>query len=517
MIELLDTTCRDGQQHAEISFSSLDKYHILMQLDRLGLAFVELGAPGFNLKDRELMTKPLSTTVTRPCAFGATRRKDTAPEQDEAFRTLIDCPVYDVVLVGKSSIAHVREVLKTTAEENLKMIASSVRYAVQKGKRVIFDAEHFFDGYRLDPDYAMATLAAARENGARRLVLCDTNGGAFPKTVKSVTKEVKNRFPDAVIGVHCHNDNGLALANTLAAIEGGATHVQGTLLGFGERCGNLNLSTLIPLLTLGMGIELTPEVRLGELTPIARGIAEIANVNLPDNMPYVGRAAFAHKAGMHADGVLKDRQTFEFIDPALVGNARRLLLSDAAGKHLLLNKLQPYFPTLTKDDPALDSVAAALKERESNGYSYEGAEASFVLLANRILHGKNAPYDVVNYSLNDNSEEGEASAQVSVRVGSAIKTATARGLGPVHALDITLRKCLVSFYPFLNACNLIDYKVRVVNPSSATGAVVRVLITSSDGKHIWQTVGVSPDIIRASFDALTESYDYALTMLTNER
>lgn len=507
-VEILDTTLRDGAQHRQVSYSSVDKLDVIAALDRLGVHYTEYGAPGFDPAAEKLSRLTLPVTRSVPVAFGMTCKKGLMPDRDENLRALVECPTPTLTLVGKSHALQVRDVLKTDLDENLRIIEQSVAYATKNDKTVIFDAEHFFDGYRYDAEYAVKTLAAAVRGGAKVLTLCDTNGGALPDDVKEITARIVERFPEVRIGIHCHNDNGLAVASTLAAVKAGATHVQGTLLGIGERCGNANLSTLLPLLvregyTVGIDLKL--------LTPVARTVAEITNITIPDFYPYVGAGAFAHKAGLHADGMLKAGGSFEHVDPASVGNIRQLLLSKEAGKHLLIAKLKPFFPDIAENAEGLKRIARALKEREDAGYTYEAAEASFVILAGKILDRDVTRFEPIGYSVTNTSDEPECTASTTIRVGDVTRSASAKGLGPVHALDKAMRECMLNFFPSIDKVSLIDYKVRVINPRSATGAAVRVLITTTDGRHIWKTVGVSEDIIRASFDALSDSYHFALS------
>ena len=507
-VDVLDTTLRDGAQHKQISYSSVDKLDVISALDALGVQYVEYGAPGFDPAAEKLSRIIPSSLRSKPVAFGMTCKKGLRPDEDEALRALVSCPTTTLTIVGKADARQVRDVLKTDLKENLRIIEESVAYAVANGKNVIFDAEHFFDGYRHDAGYALESLYAAVRGGAYILTLCDTNGGTLPDEVRDATARVVERFPEVRIGIHTHNDTGLAVACTLSAVQAGATHVQGTLLGIGERCGNANLSTLLPLLAeegYAEGIDLKL------LTPIARTVAEISNVSIPDSFPYVGAGAFAHKAGLHADGVLKSGGSFEHIDPATVGNRRQLLLSKEAGKHLLIAKLKPFFPDIAKNTEGLKRIARALKEREDMGYTYEAAEASFVILAGKILDRDVTRFEPVGYSVTNTSDEPECTATTTIRVGDVTRSASAKGLGPVHALDKAMRACMLNFFPSIDKVSLIDYKVRVINPRSATGAAVRVLITTTDGRHIWKTVGVSEDIIRASFDALADSYHFALS------
>ncbi len=514
-IDLLDSTLRDGAQGNGISFSVEDKLAVVQRLDELGVAAIEAGNPGSNPKDLEFFRRVQSRPLRHAqlAAFGPTRRKDTPEEEDPGLRALLAAGTETVVLFGKAWRLHVTEVLHTTEEENLRMIEGSCRFFTSRGRRVFFDAEHFFDGYRADPAFALRALEAAARGGACCLVLCDTNGGAFPQEAYAVTKAVVEQFPAVTIGVHFHNDGGMAVANSICGVEAGAKHVQGTYLGFGERCGNANLSAIIPNLQIKRGIRCIPEENLRLLTRTAAQIAELANVPLPDGMPYVGASAFAHKAGMHADGVLKLSGSFEHVDPAAVGNTRRFLLSEMAGRSVLLHKIHGMFPELTRGSPEVDAVLRALKEEEGQGYQFEGADASFELLVRRALGRYRPFFELIHYhilSSRPSEPECGASATVKVSVGGRVQLMAAEGNGPVNALDSALRRALEVFYPCLSAARLIDYKVRVLDGNAATAARVRVLITSTDGRRIWTTVGVSSDVVAASWLALCDSVEYLL-------
>lgn len=509
-LEILDTTLRDGAQNTGVNYSLQDKIDVIAALNDLKITFIEAGAPGFNPIDKELFEKASGSSVSKLVAFGSTRRKAHASENDKALCDLVNCNAEYVSIVGKVSPFHVAEVLGVTKSTNRIMIAESVAYATKYDKKVLFYAEHFFDACRTDAPYAFSCIAHAIEAGATRIILCDTNGAALPEEVFSATKKVVKRFGQfATIGIHAHNDNGLAVANTLAAVNAGATHVQGTLLGIGERCGNASLATLIPLLSLVKGIQLSPEPELTKLTHVAYTVAEAGNLSVPDNMPYIGASAFAHKAGQHADGVLKTPYAFEGISPLAVGNDRRLVLSESAGKHLVYAKLTPYFPSLQKDSSVLGRVISKMKAMSVEGYTFEGAEGSFALMADVIIRGSEKPFEITDYTTTT-SKGGVCTATVKVTSNGKENTATANGVGPVHALDLALRESLVKFFPLLTNVFLADYKVRVLNPKSATGATVRVLITTSDGGNFWNTVGVSPDIIEASITALADSYKFPL-------
>ncbi|MCQ2409036.1 MAG: citramalate synthase [Clostridia bacterium] len=504
-IEFLDTTLRDGAQAVGISFSVKDMQSVFKILDEFGIDIIEGGDPASNPKDEEFFKE---TRSSRLAAFGATHRKDTTADKDENIKKLIQAGTDTVVIFGKSSEKQATEILGISKEENLKLISSTVSYLVSKKKRVIFDAEHFFDSFLTDEKYALTCLNAAADAGADTLVLCDTNGGTMPDTVFRIVKTVTEKFSSLRIGIHAHNDCGMAVANSVMAAQAGATHVQGTFLGFGERCGNANLSTIIANLSLKGHAGC--RCHLEQLTSAAKSIAEIANLVLPSHMPYVGNAAFSHKAGMHVDAVIKESDSFEHIDPRKVGNDTHLILSEFSGKSAIIAKLSLLFPDLDKSNPKVQEILNRVKELENEGYQFEGAEASFILMAEKIMRDFNSPFALENYSISTSSS-GEDMASVSIRVGNSVSTGTCTGNGPVNALDKALRKALAVYYPSLNDVQLIDYKVRVVDSTKATGADVRVLITSKDKSSAWTTIGVSTDIIRASFNALADSFEYILT------
>ena len=423
-----------------------------------------------------------------------------------------DTPV--VVIFGKSWDFHVTKILRTTLEENLAMIRDTLKFFKDRGKEVIFDAEHFFDGYASNPDYAMQTLQAGIDGGAKRLVLCETNGGALPLDVYEATKKVVEAFPDYIIGIHTHNDTGMAEANSLVAVEAGASHVQGTFVGFGERCGNANLSTLIPVMEIKKGFQCLPPGNIRMLTQTARRVAEISNITLPKGTPFVGKSAFAHKGGMHIDGISKDQKTFEHVDPELVGNERRFLMSEVAGRSLVLKRMQKVAPTLTKESEETQHIIGVLKELEMQGYQFEGAESSFELVIRKHL-GKYKPFFELDHFkiVGDHpvkDSDTSSTAIVKVKVDGQEEITAAQGDGPVNALDKALRKALEVFYPVLKDVHLTDYKVRVLDTKEATAARVRVLIESTDDTDSWTTVGVSTDIIEASWIALVDSIEYKL-------
>lgn len=516
-LEILDTTLRDGAQGEGVSFSVSDKLRVVQALDELGIAYIEAGNPGSNPKDMEFfrLVKDLKLKNATLVAFGSTRRKNMTAGEDDNVRSLLLADTPAVSIFGKCWKLHVTEILRATAEENLALVEDTLRFFANNGKEVIFDAEHFYDGYQDDPEYALEVLAAARRGGAGTLCLCDTNGGVSPLEIYQITQAVCRRFPDATVGVHCHNDAGCAVANSLLAVQAGARHVQGTFTGIGERCGNADLSVIMPNLQLKMGYACMTG-KMSKLFESVRKVSEICNMPVGDHKPFVGSSAFAHKGGMHIDGVNKNPRSFEHIDPELVGNKRRFLLSEVSGKQAVLMKLSTVAPELSKNSPQIAEILEQLKEREHQGYQYEAADASFELLVKRIL-GKFEPhFKLIMYKTAGEfpPPEGDmtANAMIKVEVGGNTEITAALGNGPVHALDQALRKALGVFYPALSSVHLTDFKVRVLETGQATGSRVRVLIVSSDGNHEWTTVGASSDIIEASFAALVDSIEYKLCL-----
>ncbi|MBC7223825.1 MAG: citramalate synthase [Anaerolineae bacterium] len=511
-LELYDTTLRDGAQHEGIAFSLEDKLKITLKLDELGIAYIEGGWPGSNPKDAAYFAavRELPLQQAQITAFGCTCRAGQRPEEDPQILALLDAGTPAVALVGKSWDLHVRDVLGTTLEENLRMIRESVRYLKAKGRVVFYDAEHFFDGYRADPDYALATLEAAAEGGADRLVLCDTNGGTMPWEVEEVVRQVAARL-DVPLGIHAHNDAGCAVANSLAAVRAGAVQVQGTVNGYGERVGNADLCTLIPNFVLKMGLPCVRQDQLRRLTAVSRFVSETANVPHDAHLPYVGKAAFAHKGGLHVHAILRDERAYQHVDPALVGNEKRVLVSELSGRGNLLYKAQEF--GLDADGPAVRAVLAQIKELESQGFHFEGAEASVDLMLRRAQPGYQPPFELVDFMVVVEHRLGRgvfAEATVKVKVGGQAMHTAAEGNGPVNALDHALRKALLPHYPALASIHLTDYKVRILDGEHATAAITRVIITSSDGKRSWSTVGCSTNIIEASWQALADSMEYGL-------
>jgi 2-isopropylmalate synthase len=513
-VYVYDSTLRDGAQAEGISFSVEDKLKIVSRLDKLGISYIEAGNPGSNPKDLEFFQRVKSMTLNsvRLTAFGSTRRVGIKVEEDNNVQSLLKADTPAVAIFGKSWDLHVTEILKTSIEENLNMIRDTVGFFKQKGKEVIFDAEHFFDGYKANSEYAFKTVQAAVDGGADCVVLCDTNGGCFPLEIYEITKKVCETF-DVPVGIHCHNDTGVAVANSILAIQAGAVHVQGTFNGFGERCGNANLCTIIPDLQLKMSYECIPEDNMAWLTTTARFVSELANVAHDERSPYVGNSAFAHKGGMHIDGVNKNPKTFEHINPKLVGNERRFLMSEVAGRSTILSKINEVAPHLTKDSPETKQIIDKLKVLEHEGYQFEGAESSFELIIRKEL-GKYKPFFKLDHFKAIVSEPSgdnfSSSAMIKINVDGDEEITAAEGDGPVNALDKALRKALERFYPQIKEMHLTDFKVRVLDSQTATAAKVRVLIESTDGEHVWSTVGVSTDIIEASWRALVDSVEYKL-------
>jgi 2-isopropylmalate synthase len=510
---LYDTTLRDGAQGEGISFSLEDKLRIATRLATFGAHYIEGGWPGANPKDTEFFARArgLDLGGATLVAFGSTRRAGISPEEDPNLAALVSAGTSAVALVGKSWILHVDEVLRTTRGENLRMIADSVALMKSHGKEVFFDAEHFFDGYKEDPEYALETLRAAAEAGADWLVLCDTNGGALPREIVAATKAIRREFSKVRLGIHAHDDAGLAVANTLAAAAAGAELVEVTVNGYGERCGNADLCAVVPNLQLKMGIAVVPEESLRELAVLSHFVAELANMPQDPYQPYVGRSAFAHKGGIHVDALRKVPRSYQHVDPELVGNRSRVLVSELGGKANVAVKAAELGVSLSADEAR--RVVRAVKELEKKGFQFEGAEGSFELLVRRSRPDYAPPFELLDFLVLVEKKGGKeilAEATVKVRVGDEVMHTAAEGNGPVHALDRAIRKALLPFYPGLKRVRLTDYKVRILNEGAGTEATVRVLILASDGERSWATVGSSPNIIEASWQALADSLEYPL-------
>lgn len=514
-IKIYDTTLRDGAQREGISFSVNDKLKIAEKLDELGVTYIEGGWPGSNPKELEFFRRArmeLQLKNAKLCAFGSTRRPGISAGEDQNVRYLVGAATPAVTVFGKSWDFHVRSALSTTLEENLEMIRDTISYLKSLGREVIYDAEHFFDGYRNNPDYALKTIQAAAQSGADVVVLCDTNGGLMPWELAEIITGVR-RVIKLPLGIHAHDDCGMAAANTLLAVQAGATHVQGTINGYGERCGNANLCTIIPNLQLKMGLNLLTGQQLSGITGLSRFVAELANMVPQENQPYVGHNAFSHKGGVHVDAVSKSPDTYEHTDPGQVGNRRRILISELAGRTSVSLKAQEGNIALLRDHPKTRKVLHRLKELEHQGYQFEGADGSFELLILKTMNAYQPFFHLEGFRLIvEKRENGQlyAEATIKVRVGSQQVHTAAEGNGPVNALDNALRKALEEIYPELRKIKLIDYKVRVLDGKDGTGSKVRVLIESRDDHKTWGTVGVSHNIIEASWQALVDSLEYGL-------
>ena len=512
-VKIYDTTLRDGMQAEGISFSLADKLLIVKRLDEFGLDYIEGGFPMSNPKEAEFFeqVREMELKNAKVAAFGSTRRTDTKVGDDLGIRALLDCGTPVITLVGKIWDMHVTNVLRCSLDENLTICSESVEFIKGKGREVIFDAEHFFDGYKENPEYAMKVLGAVAEAGADVLVLCETNGGTLPDDVYDITKKVCTEFIGACIGIHTHNDCDCAAAGSLSAVSAGARHVQGTINGLGERAGNANLCTVIPSLVFKMGFDVANRDRLKSLAELSRYVFEIANLAPVMNMPYVGQSAFAHKGGMHIDALRKNKRTYEHIDPELVGNKRRLLMSELSGSSSVLAKLEN--KKLARDKAFAREILRRVQDLENEGYQFEAAEASFDILVKKVMGTYTPSFDLEKYHVNvERNTAGQiiTEATVKLKVGGASEHIVAEGDGPVNALDNALRKSLERFYPNIKDMHLIDYKVRVVNARAGTAARVRVIIESRDADSLWGTVGVSENIIEASWEALVDSVEYKL-------
>ncbi|HRC62884.1 MAG TPA: citramalate synthase [Dehalococcoidia bacterium] len=523
---LYDTTLRDGLGMEGLSLSLEEKLLIVQKLDDLGVHYIEGGYPGSNPKDAEFFqrARELRLRHARLVAFGSTRRAGGDTETDSALLAVLNAGTPVVTLVGKSSAAQVREVLETSEEENLAMIGDSVRFLRERGREVVFDAEHFFDGFAADPEYALATLRAAANAGASTVTLCDTNGGAMPDAIVRGVRAAAEAVACAV-GIHCHNDAELAVANTLLGVQAGATQVQACLNGWGERCGNANILTVIANLKLKLGIDVVSDEQLARLTEVSNFASELANLAPNPQQPYVGSSAFAHKAGLHVAAITKSAGSYTHVDPLAVGNTERILVSELAGRRNVLEKLREQGVGIELTDAQAREVLERVKAQEARGYQFESAEASFELLVRRSLDGYVAPFGLEDFLIVErrrhldanaavapdgpaSDSEMQAEAMVKVRVGERLTQTAADGNGPVSALDAAVRRALSESYPALEKVHLTDYKVRIINSGGGADAAVRVLIESGDGLHIWRTVGASTDVIEASWLALQDAYEY---------
>jgi len=514
-VYVYDTTLRDGAQGEGVSFTVGDKIKIVKLLDKLGVHFIEAGNPGSNPKDMEFFQELSKLTLenSKLSSFGSTRKPHTKVEDDSNLQAILHAGTSAVAVFGKSWDFHVTDIIRTTLEENLNMIHDTVGYLKKEGKEVIFDAEHFFDGMKENKEYALAVLKTAVKAGADWIVLCDTNGGTMTSEIVEMTRTVKEHVDGVKVGIHCHNDCGMAVANSVAAVQAGAVQVQGTINGYGERCGNANLCAVIPNLQLKLGYKALSLNKLVDLTKMSRNISELANKAHDEQSPYVGNNAFAHKGGMHIDGVMKASRSFEHVMPEQVGNHRRVLMSEVSGRSTILERVREVAPQLTKNSAEIKTIMEKLKSLEHEGYQFEGAESSFELMVRRTLGTDKDFFTVLDFSIiSEKRWEPErcASAIMKVQVDGKNEITAAEGDGPVNAMDKALRKALCVFYPQLQKMRLSDYKVRVLDTAGATEAKVRVHIESTDGDKVWGTVGVSTNIIEASMEALVDSIEYYL-------
>jgi len=511
---IYDCTLRDGTQGEGVVFSAEDKLLVTQRLDEMGFDYVEGGFPGATKKDVEFFRAARGLTLehAKLAAFSSTRRPRQKAKDHAGLRAILDAGVPVATIFGKTSAMHVAKVLRTSRAENLRMIEDSCSFTTKRGLETIYDAEHFFDGYKLDAAYALKTLEAALAGGASVLVLCDTNGGSLPWEAAEVVRVVRARF-DAPLGIHTHNDAGLAVATSLAAVEAGCVQVQGTVNGYGERCGNADLCSIIPGLELKLGRHAIGRRKLRRLRELSRYVSEMANLSHAKTLPYVGESAFAHKGGMHIDAVRKEPSSFEHVPPEAVGNRRRLLVSEHSGRSAMLDETSKYGNKLNKESPEVKKLADELVDLESKGYQYEGAEGSFELLMRKAFgHRKELFHRCGFRIITERGEDGEvrSEATIKVRLGDREVHTAAEGRGPVGAIDRALRKALSELYPEIKNISLEDYKVRVLDSRDGTASVVRVLIESSDGHRKWGTVGVSHNIIEASYQALLDAIEYGL-------
>lgn len=518
-IQIYDTTLRDGTQREGISLSCADKLRIARRLDDLGIAFIEGGWPGSNPKDAEFFERAREMTWkhAKIAAFGSTCRAGGEPDDDANILALINAQTPVCTVVGKTWTLHVTDVLRTTLDENLRIIEHSLAYLRAQGRRVIYDAEHFFDGYNADPVYAIETLKAAIRGGAETVVLCDTNGGSLPWEISEVVRQVSTAL-DHPLGIHTHNDGECAVANSLAAIQQGAIQVQGTINGYGERCGNANLCAIIPDLEIKMGYECLPEGNITRLYDISHFVAEVANLAPDEHMAYVGKSAFAHKGGIHVAAMRRNQSSYQHIDPELVGNQQRVVVSELSGRGNLLSKAEEYGLEQVNTQE-VSSVLNEIKDLEAVGFSFEAAEASVTLLLKRQQPGYKPPFELIDFVASVEHRIGRgifAEATVKVRINGQVHHTAAEGNGPVNALDAALRKALLPHYPGLSTFNLADYKVRILDSNNGTAATTRVLIDTQNGTKRWSTVGASANIIEASWRALADSIEYGLMLASQE-
>jgi 2-isopropylmalate synthase len=513
-IQLFDTTLRDGSQSESISFSGEDKLHIAMKLDEFGIDYIEGGWPGSNPKDVLFFERAgeVEFKHAKIVAFGSTKHARNRVNEDPNIRALLDARTPAVAIFGKTWVFHVEKALRVTREQNLAMIRESIAFLKENSKEVIFDAEHFFDGYKDDADYALETLKVAEDAGADVLVLCDTNGGSLTSEVAEIVRTVRKTV-SIPLGIHAHNDSGLAVANSIEAVLNGCTHVQGTINGYGERCGNADLCSIIPNLQLKAGYPCVDVENIPKLTALSHYVSEIANLIPQNNQPFVGKSAFAHKGGIHVSAVMRESDSYEHVKPEAVGNKRRVLISDLSGKSNIVFKADELGVDLESDKAKIPEIVQRLKQLEHEGYEFEAAEGSLELVIQKLKHKYKNYFNLRGFRIlieKNKSDEIRSEATVRMIVNDEMEHMAAEGNGPVNALDNALRKALIRFYPEIDAVRLSDYKVRVINASAATSAKVRVLIESTDEQDIWSTVGVSENIIEASWQALTDSISYYL-------
>ena len=517
-IILYDTTLRDGTQAEGISLTVKDKLNIAKKLDEFGMDYIEGGWPGSNPKDMEffIKVKRLKLKHAKIAAFGSTRRANMSPSADPNIKALLKSGCSVCTVFGKTWDLHAKDILKVSLDENLKMISDTVAYLKSKKKTVFFDAEHFFDGYKANSEHALKALIAAQDAGADGVVLCDTNGGMLTHELSDIVSKVRPLI-HVIFGIHCHNDSEMAVANSVAAVVAGCDHVQGTANGYGERCGNANLCSIIPSLKVKLGLDCLSDVKLRELTEVSRYIAEVCNMKHADNQPYVGQSAFAHKGGVHVNAVLKKASAYEHMEPEVVGNKRRILVSELSGKSTLLTKAEEFNLNLTKDDPKTKKIMKLLQDLEHQGYHFEAAEGSFELLLKRHMKTYKRFFELKGFRvLNEKDEDGSLYSEARIKIGVKVKGkvkvrhTTCEGDGPINALDGALRKALIDFYPKLADMHLSDFKVRVLDEKQGTAAKVRVLIQSQDKEKSWWTIGVSENIIEAGWQALVDSVEYKL-------
>jgi 2-isopropylmalate synthase len=514
-VEIYDTTLRDGAQSEDVSFSVEDKLRILMKLDEFGIHYIEGGWPGSNPRDAEFFEKAgrIKLSNSRLAAFGSTHRASKKVHDDPSIKSLLTCGTPVVTIVGKTWDFHAREALRVSLQTNLDLIYNTIHYLKDRVEQVFFDAEHFFDGYKANSGYAVKTLEAAVSAGADCLVLCDTNGGTMPGEIKDIVSSIVQRF-EVPVGIHAHNDSDCAVANSIVAVQAGASQVQGTINGLGERCGNANLISVIPNLKLKLNKSCVTKSNLKKLKDLSRFVTEIANLRPFKRQPYVGDSAFAHKGGIHVSAILRHPETYEHVPPELVGNYQRVLVSDLGGRSNIIRKIRDFRLKVDPEDPRVNEIVGRLKALENQGFQFEGAEASLELLIKKTFGLHKKFFDLVGFRVIDSKRKEDAvplsEATIMVNVGGKTEHTAADGNGPVNALDNALRKALEKFYPQLSEVRLIDYKVRVLTAGTGTASRVRVLIESGDGRHKWGTVGVSENIIEASWQALVDSIEYKL-------